>query len=242
MSSQSVQRSSQRLTAVLLMAGAVIGVMGNALHPHVAVSMTLKLQAIAGNGAWVAIHLTILVAILLVIGGLVGLARLLDDGPGGPLARIGIAAALLGGALATVSTSMDGFAMKPLALDWAAAPGSDTVAALRLADAVQVVGFAIWSMGILVLFGMAFACFGAAVVISVRFPAWLGWMAVASGVGSAVAALLQISNMGEVQAAETLFFATSLLATLWAFAVGVLVWRDTREPGRARAPGPLPGH
>ncbi|MEO6577496.1 MAG: DUF4386 family protein [Candidatus Limnocylindria bacterium] len=204
--------------------------------------MTLKLQAIVENGAWVAIHLTILVAILLVIGGLVGLARLLDDGPGGPLARIGIAAGLLGGAVATVSTSMDGFAMKPLALDWAAAPASDAAAVLRLADAVQVVGFGIWSMGILVLFGMAFACFGAALVVDGRFPAWLGWMAVASGVGSSVAALLQIANTGEVQAAETLFFATSLLATLWAFAVGVFVWRDVREPGRANVPGPLPVH
>ncbi len=242
MSSDPVPRSSQRLTAVLLMAGALIGVVGNVLHPHVAVSMTSKLQTIAGNGAWVAIHLTILVAILLVIGGLVGLARFLDDGPGGPLARLGIAAALLGGALATVSTSMDGFAMKPLALDWAAAPASDTAALLRIADAVQVVGFGIWSMGILVLFGIAFACFGAALVISGRFPAWLGWMAVASGVGSAVAALLQIANAGEVQVAETLFFATSLLATVWAFAVGVLVWRDAREPGGARASGPSPVH
>jgi hypothetical protein len=224
----------------MLMAGAVIGVIGNALHPHVAVSMTLKLQAIAANQAWVAIHLTVLVAILLVIGGLVGLARLLDDGPGGPLARLGIAAALLGGGLATVSTSIDGFAMKPLSLDWTAAPASDAAAVLRLADAVQVVGFGIWSMGILVLFGMAFACFGGALVISGRFPAWLGGMAIASGVGSAVAALLQIANTGEVQTAETLFFATSLLATLWAFAVGALVWRDGRAPSAARAPGPLP--
>ena len=242
MSSQSVQRSSQRLTAVLLMAGAVIGAVGNALHPHVAVSMTAKLQAIAGNDAWVAIHLTILVAILFVIGGLVGLARLLDDGPGGPLARIGIAAALVGGTLATVSTSIDGFALKPLALQWAAASTSDAPVVLGLAGAVQVAGFGIWSMAILVLFGAAFACFGAAVVAGGQFPAWLGWMAVASGVGSAVAALLQIANTGEVQAAETLFFATSLLATLWAFAVGVLVWRDAREPGRARAPGPPPVH
>jgi hypothetical protein len=56
-----------------------------------------------------------------VIGGLVGLASLLDDGPGSTLARIGTAAALVGGALAAVSTSIDGFAMKPLALDWASA-------------------------------------------------------------------------------------------------------------------------
>ena len=242
MSSHLVQRSSPRLTAVLLMAGAVIGAIGNALHPHVAVSMTAKLQAIAGNEAWVAVHLTILVAILLVIGGLVGLARLLDDGPGGPLARLGIAAALLGGGLATVSTSIDGFALKPLALAWAGASTSDAAGLLGLAGAVQVVGFAIWSMAILVLFGGAFTCFGAALVQSGRFPVWLGWIAVASGVGSAIAALLQIANTGEVQTAETLFFASSLLATLWAFAVGVLVWRDGRAQDGARAPGPIPAH
>ena len=240
MSSPSVQRSSQRLTALPLVAGAVIGAVGNALHPHVAVSMTSKLQAIAGNEAWVALHLTILVAILLVIGGLVGLARLLDGGPGGALARIGIAAALVGGALATVSTSIDGFAMKPLALGWAAASTSDATAVLGLAGAVQVVGFAIWSMAILVLFGVAFACFGAALVQSKQFPAWLGWMGIAAGAGSAIAALLQIANTGEVQAAETLFFASSLLVTMWAFAVGVFTWRDGGVRSGARAPGPLP--
>jgi hypothetical protein len=236
---QSVQQSSPRLTAVLLMAGAVMGAVGNALHPHVAVSITSKLQAIAGNQAWVAIHLTILVAILLVIGGLVGLAILLDDGRGGSLARIAIAAALVGGALATVSTSIDGFAMKPLALDWAGASTSDAAAVLGLAGAVQVVGFAIWSMAILVLFGAAFACFGAAFVASGQFPAWLGWLAIASGVGSTAAALLQIANTGEVQAAETLFFGSSLLVTVWAFAVGVLMWRDGRALDGVRAPGPL---
>lgn len=242
MSSHLVQQSSLRLTAVLLMTGAVIGAIGNALHPHVAVSMTAKLQAIAGNEAWVAVHMTILVAILLVIGGLVGLARLLDDGPGGPLARLGIAAALVGSTLATVSTSIDGFALKPLALNWASASTSDAAGVLGLAGAVQVVGFAVWSMAILILFGGAFACFGAALVRSGQFPVWLGVLAIASGAGSAVAALLQVANTGEVQTAETLFFASSLLATLWAFAVGVLMWRDGRARDGARAPGPIPAH
>jgi anti-sigma factor RsiW len=76
MSSQPSHRRSQRLTAVLLLGGAALGAVGNPLHPHVATSMTSKLEAIAGNDAWVAIH---------------------------------------------VSTSIDGFAMKPLALDWASA-------------------------------------------------------------------------------------------------------------------------
>lgn len=236
MSSQSVSRSSQQLTTVLLVAGAVVGAIGNALHPHVAVSMAEKLQTIAANGAWVVTHLTILVAILLVIGGLVGLARMLDDGPGGPLARVGMAAALVGGAVASVSTSIDGFAMKPLALTWAAAPASEAATVRLLADTVLAVGFGIWSMGMLVLFGMAFACFGAASVVSGRFPAWLGWLAIASGVGSAVAAVLQIAITGEVQAAESLFFASSMLVTLWAFAMGVVVWRDGQDASRVLAP------
>jgi len=241
MSSRPSHRRSQRLTAVLLLAGAVLGAVGNPLHPHVAASMTSKLQAIAGNDAWVAIHLTILVAILLVIWGLVGLADLLDDGPGSPLARIGTAAALVGGALAAVSTSIDGFAMKPLALEWASASAADAASVLGLAGAVQAVGFAIWSMAILVLFGTAFACFGGALVASGQFPRWLGWVAIASGVGSAVAALLQIANTGEVQAAETLFFASSLLVTLWAFAVGVLLWRAQPAPD-PRPAGALPAN
>jgi hypothetical protein len=105
---------------------------------------------------------------------------------------------------------------------------------------VQVVGFAVWSMAILVLFGAAFACFGAAFVASRQFPAWLGWLAIVSGAGSAIAALLQIANTGEVQTAEMLFFASSLLATLWAFAAGVLVWRDGRAQDGARAHSPIP--
>ncbi|MEO8208158.1 MAG: hypothetical protein ABI598_03915 [Chloroflexota bacterium] len=216
--------------------------MANPLHPHIARSTTVALQAIAASDGWVALHLTLLVSILLVIGGLVGLARLLDDGPGGPLARLGIAAALLGGALAAVSTSMDGFVMKPLALAWATAPASAAAMALRLADAVRMIGFGVWSMGILVLFGLAFVCLGAAVAVSGRFLAWLGWTAVVSGAGSSVAAVLQIANTGEVQMAETLFFATSLLITVWTFAVGVLMWRTARESGKLRAAEPQPGH
>ncbi len=240
MASQAVQPGSQRLTAALLMAGAVIGVVGNALDPHAAASVTLTLQAIAGSTAYVAIHLAIIVAILLVIGGLGGVAHLLDDGPAGPLARLGLAAALLGGAVVTVSTAVDGFVMKPLALDWAAAPASEAATALRLAGAVTQVDLGIWSTGMLVFFGLAFICFGAAVATSGRFPAWLGWTAVASGIGSSVAALLQIVNPVETQAAETLFLVTSMVITIWAFAVGVLMWRGAPEPGRLSVPQPQP--
>ena len=79
----------------------------------------------------------------------------------------------------------------------------------------------------LVLFGAAFLCFGVALINRAGFPAAYGWAATAGGLGSSVAALLQIANTGEVQAAETLFLASSLLITAWAFAIGLLLLRDS---------------
>lgn len=64
----------------------------------------------------------------------------------------------------------------------------------------------------LVFFGAAFACFGIAVSVSRLFPGWFGWVAVVGAGGSVVAALLQIAASGEVQAAETMFLASSVLS------------------------------
>jgi hypothetical protein len=139
----------------------------------------------------------------------------------------------------TVSTAMDGFVMKALALAWASAPAGDAAAALRLAAGVEDVNFGVWSTGMLIFFGAAFVCFGAAICVGRQFPVWHGWMALAGGAGSAVAALLQIAHTDQVQAAETLFLASSLLITGWAFALGVFLWR-ARVPVPAPAAGTTP--
>ncbi len=237
MSAQPPPLVRQRMSGALLVAGAVIGLVGNALHPHTAnPDPAATVQTIAQNGAWVGVHLAVIVAILLIIGGLVGLAELLKDTVGGALAGLGLAAALLGGAVVTVSTAVDGFVGKALALSSVGAPAADAALALRLSIAVNQVQFGIWSIGMLVFFGAAFACFGIAVSASRRFPGWFGLVAVVGGSGSAVAALLQIAATGAVQAAETLFLASSVLLTLWTLALGVLMWRGRAD---VLADGPL---
>jgi len=216
-----------KVYGALFISGAVIGLVGNALHPHTAdLDAAATVHAIAGNGAWVAIHLAIIVAILLIIGGLVGLAESLRGTSAEPIARLGLAAALLGGAVVTVSSAIDGFVMKALAVSSASAAAPDAAVALRISIAVKEVDFGIWSIGMLAFFGVAFACFGGAVIGSRRHPAWFGWIAVVGAAGSAIAALLQIAASGEVQAAENLFLVSSLLLTLWALALGILMWRE----------------
>src|SRR6266542_1476874 len=117
---------SGRIYAGLLVAGAVIGLVANPLHPHtVDTDPAATRRAIGESGIWVGLHLAIIAAVLLVTGGLVGLAHLLEGGPAVPLARVGLAAALVGVALVAVSTSMDGFANKALAVQSAGAAGAE---------------------------------------------------------------------------------------------------------------------
>jgi hypothetical protein len=224
---RSPQFQGHRLFGALFIAGAVIGLVGNGLHPHTAgLDGAATVQAIAGNGAWVAIHLAIIIAILLVIGGFVGLGEEMTGTPGVPLARLGLMAAVLGGAVVTVSSAIDGFVMKALSDATVIATGTDGALALRISVAVVDVDFGIWSVGMLAFFGVAFACFGGAVVASRRYPGWFGWIAIVGAAGSTVAAILQIAASGAVQTAETLFFASSLILTLWALALGILMWRE----------------
>ncbi len=237
MESLAVPARSTKLSGGLFVAGSVLGAVGNALHPHVAnPDSEAVVRSIAENGAWIAIHLAIIVAILMVIGGLVGLADQLQATPGHDLARLGVGAALIGGAVVTVSTSIDGFAMKVLALTAGKATGSDAAGALRVATAAQSVDFGIWSIGMLVFFGISFGCLGAAVVASRRMPARYGWIAIIGALGSTVAALLQITSVGELQDAESLFLASSMLLTIWALALGVRMWRGRSSGDPVRSP------
>ena len=225
------QTLSRRITATLLIAGAVLGLIGNGLHPHVvATDAAAALRAIADSGSWVWIHVAIIVAVLLVAGGLVGFAQEMVDGAAAPVARLGIAAVLIGGALVFVSTSIDGFGRKALALNWMAAPAPQADAALQVGIGAKLVGDGVWTLGILIFFGAAFMCFGVAANLSRRFPMWVGWAAVLGGAGSVVAAFLRIASNADVQSADDVFLASSVLITLWALVLGIWVWRDVNAP------------
>lgn len=93
-----------------------------------------------------------------------------------------------------------------------------------IAVAVSAVDFGVWSIGILVFFGAAFGTLGATLLTSRRLPAWYGWIPIVGGLGSTVAAIIQVAVGGEVQAAETTFLVSSLLLTGWAFAIGLRMW------------------
>jgi hypothetical protein len=222
------------LVGGLLISGAVIGLVGNALHPHSAgPDAAATIAGIAANGAWIAIHLAIISAILLIVGGLVGFAENFTGTDGELFSRLGVAAALVGSAVVTVSSSIDGFVMKAVAIDVLNAPASGHATALAVAIGLKEADFGIWSIGIVIFFGATFASFGAAVIASGRYERWFGWLAIVGAAGSTVAGVLQIAASGEVQAAETILLVSTLLLTVWTFLLGV---RVLRSPSAERGP------
>jgi hypothetical protein len=210
------------LAGALLLIGGVLALVGNALHPHTAdTDPAATISALANDAAWPWIHLAIMGGILLIIGGLVIVARELIGGMAEPLARLAVAALLIGGAVVVVSTSVDGFGMQALAIAAQAAPAAERTNAIRTAIAVDTMDFGIWSMGMLVLFGAGFGCFALALAASHLLPLWYAALALAGALLSGMAATLQIAEGGETQAAETIFLVGSMLLTAWVIVLGV---------------------
>lgn len=146
----------------------------------------------------------------------------------------------MGGGVVVTSLAIDGFAMKAIAVSWAAGPDAGSAQALGLAATVRAIGFGIWSAGMFVFFGIGFICFGAAIVAGGPLPRWLGSVALAGGAGSITASIIQLAAGDEVKVDETLFLVSSMLLTLWAFALGFQTWRGLPVAELPRA-GPSAG-
>jgi hypothetical protein len=154
------------------MVGALLGLVGNLLHPGTPNDPQGIAHAIAGSGMWVSVHTAIMVSLVLMLAGLVAIAHSISGGGAGVLARLGVVAAVAG--ICGAGADRAGrFAAKQLADAWAeraaraegSLGGSGAGAAghhLRPARPVQLLPV---RRGHLRLHGLAVAC-------SVGFTSW----------------------------------------------------------------------
>jgi hypothetical protein len=100
-------------------------------------------HAIADSQLWVPDHLAIVLGLILVLGGLVAIARSIHGGLPGALARLGSVAAVAGVTVGLILVTSTGLAAKQLAEAWATAPPQEQAAALRLVLAEETINFAL---------------------------------------------------------------------------------------------------
>jgi hypothetical protein len=216
-----------RIGAVGAIAGALLAGVGNLLHPVTPRDDELgTAEVIAGSDAWTLIHLVIIAGTIGMLVGLVSLRHALPSaGFVGAMTRYGVVAAIMGTVLGILTVILDGVGAKQLADAWAAAPPADQALYLRVVSANETTNFAIAGMFNATFAGLTFIAYGLAVAGSRVFPRWLGWVALAAGIGSVSAGLVQAFTGRPTVASLILTIAGPTVIALWMLVVGILMAR-----------------
>jgi hypothetical protein len=173
--------SDLRVGGLAAITGGVGGLIGNVLHPTPPAETEALLRVVASMPHWTAIHLMIVIAAALMVGGFGLLMRTLEGDLAHALGRLARDAAVLGGAVLLTGIMTDGYGHPFLTREWLAAEGADKASIFWAAHALHVVDVALFATWVTVLLGVAFVLGGAAVAASTNYSRALGLAAVVGG-------------------------------------------------------------
>jgi hypothetical protein len=228
--------SSPRLTYLIggwaAVIGSLMGMLGNLLHPDTPFDDPEgTADVIAGSGGWITLHLVIVVGVFLMLLGLYALYRSITGPVPQALAQFGMLAAVVGVTVGLLLVIMDGVAARQLAEEWAATPPEEQAIAVRLLGANETVNFSVASLFNLIFAGATFIFFGLALVTGRDYHRWFGWIAVAAGLLSIGAGLVQAYAGEPTEATRLLTIIGPTVITFWLLSLGtVLIRRSGRLP------------
>jgi hypothetical protein len=216
-----------RIGSIMLIAGSILGVVTNLMHPNPPDigDPIAQLKLISSSHHWGPVHVGIVLASIIRLGGLVGFTQSFAGGYGAAWARIGLAGAIVSGAGVLVLFAVDGIASQRLAIAWATAQASELAIAYQVSQSNQYVGFGIYGLWIMIFFGLTYIAYGLAVAFSQEYPRWLGWVAVTAGVGSFVVGYFQYFSGLTDLLTNKLFPGFAIVLAIWSVVMGWLLWR-----------------
>jgi hypothetical protein len=228
----STDQSLARLGAVAAFAGAVLLLGFTLAHPAKSdpSDLPLAFAEYAADAFWGATHLGQFMGFAVLATALAALAATFEPGLAAAWGRIGLALTAASIAVAAALQAVDGVALKMTVDRWAAATGDVRAHAYEAAFAVRQVEIGLASL-LSLLSGVTAIVFGLAMLLSARYPAWLGALGLLGGLGSAAAAAAQAA-MGFSGLAMILSMAASGAILVWFILVGILLWRVARRLGR----------
>ena len=220
-------RALIQMGALCAIIGALVFMAANIVHPRSPnIQVTaFQVETVAHSDIWVTDHLLLLLGGLLLLPGLLAIQRSIPTGPGAAWAELGNSGAVVSTAIWAVLIAVDGFSSKVVHGAWASAPDAEKAVALRVAEAMEQIDVGIFSVYIIVFFGVTFMLYGLAVAKSGRFPQWLGWAAFGLGLASFLDGIAQGYTGLSVLVTNILFASFSSFQTLWILTMGVLLWR-----------------
>ena len=216
---------TNRLAAIAAFAGAALLAVGTWLHPMGA-DPNAQLAAFteyAADQHWVASHLMQLSGIALMVAALALFSRMMATGRADVASSLGKVFAVASLAVASALQAVDGVALKAMVNAWAAAPEPNKQMLFVAAFAVRQIEIGLASIASL-LFGLTAALYGVAILIDSRFPKWLGFIAIAGGIPTAISGVV-MAYTGFSGLEMAINMPSSIVILLWMVAMGAYAWR-----------------
>ncbi|HJR46460.1 MAG TPA: hypothetical protein VJ927_12740 [Actinomycetota bacterium] len=219
-----LDRSVLRIGGAAAMAGAVLGLVANLLHPRASGVDTSReeLQLVADSDIWLLDHYLIGWSLALAGVALVCIALSHATEPARSWGRVAFGFAIGSIAIAFAGIAVDGRALKEVADAWAASP--DDPALIASGDAVAQLALSLFNALIASLFGVTPIVFGVTMLMGERFPRWLGYLAIASGaLGVLSSSMIYFAGPTDLSV-NYIFGVASVGYTVWAFVSGWHLW------------------
>src|SRR2546428_3391599 len=225
-----VHQHLTRVGAVAAVSGALTLFIATLLHPMNADPSVppVAFAEYAADQLWVASHLGQFVGLAVLGVALVALAGTMQNGKSSAWARIGALGAAASVATTAALQAVDGVALKVMVNRWAEASGEAQARAFEGAFAVRQVEIGLASL-LSVLFGLTVSAFGSSMLLSRRFPTWLGWLGLLGGLGTLAAGIAQ-AYTGFSALAMMLSMPAGCVLLLWVIVVGAFLWRAAPSP------------
>jgi hypothetical protein len=188
---------------------------------------TLRWLAERPDWYWPAVYLGFMVGALLWVGAFTALAGSLTEGASWGLSRLALAAILAGVAIHIVDGTLNGVGLRLLVDDWASTSGAEQAAVVRDGATLLAILEGTWASAIIFYHGIPFILMGLAVVLSHRYPAWLGWIGIAGGVISMASGLAMFVDD---TFPDLYYIAGALTISLFMVASCIPMWLLTGAP------------
>jgi hypothetical protein len=190
------------------------------------------LDTLAGQAGWLwpTIYLGFIFGALLWLIALVTLAPSLPEGISHSLGRIAIITGAVGVTFHAVDGALNGAVLARVVADWGAGTG-ERATLMQQGDLLLRTTEGTWATVTMLFHGVPFIFAGLAVVLSLRYPAWLGWIGVLGGAGSLVVGVGKF--YGWQTAVEVPF---AVILSIFMIILGGLTWMrvataTATEPG-----------
>ncbi|WP_127128172.1 hypothetical protein [Georgenia sp. SYP-B2076] len=233
---RSADRAMLRLGAVAIVAGIVLQVVMEALHPsrENPNDSAAAFAEYARSGVWTAVHIGQFLAALLIVLALVALAGSLARQPGtaGALAMVARVTAVLVAGVFAVQMAVDGVALKAAIHAWLAAPAADRAAAFLVAEGVRALEKALSGFFHL-LNGTTLLALGLSMTLGRSYSRGLGVLGAVAGLALLVGGVVT-AHTGFSMAAGRVLLPATVLTFLYLLGASVAMWRH----GTAAAQSP----